>query len=421
MINTTYDDCENHLSLNKKNLQVISLLYRLVLSRDPDPEGLASALKALETGLDPLEYAITLFNSEEFISKGGFNTFTHRIETNQTPSDKHPLSNYSYLYTPKNTPYYSHKSLFRPLMLIIETVNICNNSCVICPYSIHTRKKETMDMNVFTKAVSGYSEIGGGYVSLTPMLGEIFIDKHLILRLDTLSKSPMIKGISATTNATMARRYSDKDLELILSQFKILNISLYGLDKEEFLLMTNKDEYSLMRKQLIRILRLSEKGKVRLSARSLRKRSLDELNDWVDLLTKDAEIDWIPNITNINSFNQWGDLIQEKSLPLEGKWHDRKLNTQQCILPLIAFQILVDGSVSFCGCADFDGNNNLQLGNINDSSLGEILRSHKYAELWDWENYGVPSFCQRCGFHRPMTAFTEQLWNLAEPIDIIGG
>lgn len=374
MSNPKYHHQESNLFQNEESSEIISLLYKLVLARDPDPEGLKAAVKAIESGLDPIEYAKSLFNSEEFMLKGGFNSFTHRLGTNLNRTGNHPLSNYSWLYTPQNTPLYTHKDLFRPLMLIIETVNICNNSCVICPYSIHTRKKQTMDMDIFSKVISEYSKIGGGYVSLTPMLGEVFVDKHLKIRLAALADSQLINGVSATTNATMAQRYSDEDLIFILSHFDTLNVSLYGLDDEEFLLMTKKNEYLLMRNQLIRILSLSEKGKVRLSARSLRDRSSKELNNWIELLTKDAAIDWLPDISNINSFNQWGDLDQGNTLPLDGKWCEKKTNTEQCIIPLIALQVLADGSISFCACADFDGNDRLRLGNIKDVSLNTTVR-----------------------------------------------
>ena len=68
---------------------------------------------------------------------------------------------------------------WRPLMLICETVNICNNDCIICPYSSQSRKKELMNLDLFRNILDQYAEIGGGYISLTPMVGEVFLDSLL--------------------------------------------------------------------------------------------------------------------------------------------------------------------------------------------------------------------------------------------------
>ena len=97
-------------------------------------------------------------------------------------------------------------------MLTVETVNICNNKCIICPYTVQTRARKTMSMKVFHRIVDEYASVGGGPISLTPMVGEIFLDKFLPERLRLLRSTPAIKTISATTNATMAHRYDDAAL-----------------------------------------------------------------------------------------------------------------------------------------------------------------------------------------------------------------
>ena len=71
----------------------------------------------------------------------------------------------------------------RPLYLRIETVNICNNRCIICAYPNQTRHEEVMTMEVFKKAVEDYVNLGGGYLSLTPLVGEVLLDPYLIDRL----------------------------------------------------------------------------------------------------------------------------------------------------------------------------------------------------------------------------------------------
>jgi hypothetical protein len=65
----------------------------------------------------------------------------------------------------------------RPLMLICETTNICNNHCIICAYDHQTRKKQRMQQDVFRRTLEQYVEIGGGPLSLTPMVGDVFLDR----------------------------------------------------------------------------------------------------------------------------------------------------------------------------------------------------------------------------------------------------
>ena len=80
-------------------------------------------------------------------------------------------------------------------MLTIETINICNNACIICPYTVHTRARKTMTMAIFRRLVDEYVSIGGGPISLTPMMGEVFLDKLLPQRLLLLRARPEITTI----------------------------------------------------------------------------------------------------------------------------------------------------------------------------------------------------------------------------------
>ena len=78
-------------------------------------------------------------------------------------------------------------------MLACETVNICTNSCIICPYEKMTREKATMSIEMFEKVLHDYSEIGGGCLTLTPKSGEVFLDNQLEERLLLLDKYNSIK------------------------------------------------------------------------------------------------------------------------------------------------------------------------------------------------------------------------------------
>ncbi len=63
----------------------------------------------------------------------------------------------------------------RTLYLRLETVNLCNNDCLICAYRNQERAKTHMSMEVFEKTIGDYADMGGGYVSLTPLVGDVLL------------------------------------------------------------------------------------------------------------------------------------------------------------------------------------------------------------------------------------------------------
>lgn len=65
-----------------------------------------------------------------------------------------------------------------PFQLTIEPNNICNLRCIMCPYKRMKRKKETMPMNLFKKAIDEAKELGVKDVHLT-QYNEPFTDKQL--------------------------------------------------------------------------------------------------------------------------------------------------------------------------------------------------------------------------------------------------
>jgi len=80
-------------------------------------------------------------------------------------------------------------------MLNCETVNICTNNCIICPYSKMKREKTIMSQKIFEKVLHDYSEIGGGYLTLTPKNGEFFLDNLLPGRLSALDNYPKVRRL----------------------------------------------------------------------------------------------------------------------------------------------------------------------------------------------------------------------------------
>jgi sulfatase maturation enzyme AslB (radical SAM superfamily) len=305
----------------------------------------------------------------------------------------------------------------RPIMLICETVNICCNNCIICPISKMTRKKEIMSLRLFEKVLTDYSDIGGGNLSFTPKVGDIFLDKFLVERLEMTKEFPKIKGISVTTNAIFSDKFSDKEMKEILQSFERVHISIYGIDEEEYHLMTRRDTYSRMIENIQRIVNFSENpNSITFGFRLLKSHTSSDINTWIENHFHKK----IP-YGIVDSYMNWGGSIEtNRPLPFNGKWKNKKTNKSRCLIPLIACQIFSNGDVSYCGCNDFDINEEFMLGNISKSTLAQIFNSSRNAELWD-STINLPNSCKKCVSHRSFSEFKKYKYMFNNPIDFIGG
>jgi radical SAM protein with 4Fe4S-binding SPASM domain len=305
----------------------------------------------------------------------------------------------------------------RPVMLLCETVNICNNNCVICAYGKMTRRKETMSLELFEKVLRDYSEMGGGKLSLTPVVGDIFMDKLLVERLDLIKRYPKIISISVTTNAVLSDRYSDNELKHILGQFDKLHISIYGMDEEEYRLITNRSSYLRMISSVKRLIELTEdKNKISFGFRLFKKYSESDMANWI----KHNFNEVIP-YGYTNSYANWGGVINDNiQLPFSGEWLKKQINCSQCLIPLVACQVFSNGDVSFCSCCDYDIIDDLKLGNIKDQTLSSIYNSKKTRSLWNFSKK-FPEFCKMCTFHKPLSDLQKYDFMFRDPFSFIGG
>jgi radical SAM protein with 4Fe4S-binding SPASM domain len=317
----------------------------------------------------------------------------------------------------KYKKYLYFENFSRPLMLLCETINICNNRCIICANEIMKRKKNIMPLDLFEKVLVEYSRIGGGPLSLTPVVGDVFLDKYLVERFRLIRKYKKIGSVSFSTNAVLSDRFSDEDLLFIMERVERIYISVYGIDEVEYRTMTRRNTYGRLIKSVKRILQLvDDPNKIRFGFRCLRIHTEDEIRAWI-LSNFRNEIAF----DHIRTFNNWGDMLDTtKALPFEGEWKKVEGNTSQCLIPLIACQVFSDGNVSFCPCCDFDCNDELHIGNIKEKSLADIYNSPKTQDLWNFEKR-MPSFCRKCSFHISLNDFKKFEFIFENPYPLIGG
>jgi len=330
-----------------------------------------------------------------------------------------------YLYCKKNPYIQNLLDILRikhvtskPIMIVVETINECNNNCIICGKQFCSRKTNIMSIELFDKVLRDYSDMGGGYLSLTPQVGEIFLDPLLQKRLEIIKSYPEISGISVTTNGILADKYDKPTLKRIINSFKRVHISIYGIDRLEYQAMTRRQTYDRMIKSVKKILEVAETAQIAFGFRFLKDRTPQEIENWM--------------ISNFNQTLSYGftnqyvnlgggvntDLIK---LPYSATWKLKKVqNNSPCIHPLFVCRIFSDGNVSFCGCVDFNHIEDFALGNLNNQSLVEIYNSKKNQMLWDSPNF-ITNACKCCTHYSSISEYENLLDHFKSPIFFIGG
>jgi radical SAM protein with 4Fe4S-binding SPASM domain len=319
----------------------------------------------------------------------------------------------------KYRKYIFHEGMSRSIMLFVETVNICNNRCAICSYSKMTRRKDVMPMELYRKILMDYSNMGGGVLSLTPIVGEVFLDTFLIDRIKATHEFEKISEVNFFTNATPSDRFTDNELQFIVANTDKMLISIYGIDQDEYSLMTGRDEYARFINSLRRIVGIyDDTDRIRFHFRCLHDHTDDELAEWI-------QVNFGRNITfgKLSYYRNWGNTLStRRALPLGARWAKVKKNTTQCLIPLLACQVTVDGKVSFCACADFDGIDELNIGDAKHSALLDIYNGDKTKKLWNFRKRGnMPSFCRKCTFHVDLRDVKQKEFMFENPTRFIGG
>ncbi|MGQ9368797.1 radical SAM/SPASM domain-containing protein [Azospirillum sp. ST 5-10] len=320
-----------------------------------------------------------------------------------------------------------HNGLARPLALKIETVNTCNNLCLICAYPVQSVPKKIMSMDMFEKVVSDYQDIGGGKITFTPVVGEVFLDKLFLDRLHFLETATNVTP-SVTTNAAMLDRFSDDEVKYMLTVLNRVQVSVYGLDDEEYEAMTKRRTYKRMIEGLARLLAFGD-GKVFVALRLLKSRKKEDIINWLKFeiapLVRSygtvKSVNILVTSTMTGNYSNWGILDTSKPLPFGATWSERhRVVKGQCIIPALALSVSSNGDISFCACDDFDHHESLFLGNAKTASLRDVLTSDRFADLWNWKKNGVPDYCKSCSFYKGIDTLHSRPNALDDVYNMIG-
>ena len=290
--------------------------------------------------------------------------------------------------------------------LRIETCNICNANCIFCAYQYQRRKKMIMPETMFNKIIDDYNSMGGGNLGITPVVGDPLIDPLILSRIHYARQFPNIKTISTFTNCINLHEVGIKNL--LTSGLNSISVSTSGFDLELHDKIYRSKKAESMKRNLIDLLNINrELGspcEIKIGLRTCKSLN-DVMND-----KEFREIVKLSNEVNINYyFEDWSGVIKSSDLLKGMKIRPRPLLIMRrkapCWMLYGELAVLSNGTVAMCGCHELEGDSDLVLGNVRDSSLADLYKSEEAKMIRkNWLNGNkIPDICRSCLNYNPYT------------------
>lgn len=293
----------------------------------------------------------------------------------------------------------SHLEALRriPRGLHVEGTNICNAACVFCAYPQMERKKQTMSMEDFRRIVEEYVAMGGRHVSLTPIVGDPFVDKHVFERLDLLMSLDAVTGISFYTNAILMTPEKCERLMAYASKLHV-HVSWGGFDRETWNTIMGVEKFEPARDAVLAFLdvkrRTGSKIPFTLALRCPDSNKHGPLWQTLDEARKAGLVE----IAGMPDYDSWAGLVQPEALVGAGL-RPRRMPYKRgaCELLFTKPVVLANGDVNACACRDVEAE--LIVGNVNSEPLASIWAGPKIDAIIQAHERGeYPDVCRRCTY-----------------------
>jgi len=284
-----------------------------------------------------------------------------------------------------------------PRGLHVEGTNICNAKCVFCAYPQMERTKTTMSMDDFKAVVDQYVAMGGRSVSLTPIVGDPFVDKHVFERLDHLMGLDDVRAISFYTNAILMTAEKSERLMAYASKLHV-HVSWGGFDAATWNEIMGVKKFDAARDAVLAFLEIKKRTGTEipftLALRCPTSACTGEL--WDQLRADERE--GLVEIAGLPDYDSWAGKIAPDALTAVGL-EPRKMPYKRgaCELLFTKPVVLANGEVNACACRDVEAE--LIVGNVHDTPLDEIWAGGEIDRLIDRHERGdYPDVCKRCTY-----------------------
>ncbi len=284
-----------------------------------------------------------------------------------------------------------------PRGLHVEGTNTCNAECVFCAYPQMERKKQVMTQELFERVVSDYLAMGGHHVSLTPIVGDPFVDRFLFERLDFLMALEAVRGISFYTNAILMD--ADKCERLMAYASKLhVHVSWGGFDERTWNTIMGVKKFDRARDGVLAFLAVKERTGSKIPfTLALRCPWPKEKNE-LQLRLEDAQRRGLMEIAPMEDYDSWAGKITPEALGAVGlRPRVMPYKRGACELLFTKPVVLADGRVNACACRDVEAE--LIVGNVNSEPLSKVWAGDGISQLIERHERGdYPDVCKRCTY-----------------------
>lgn len=302
-----------------------------------------------------------------------------------------------------NLAYYKMNYLIRerPLDINIETINWCPMKCVFCCNRIFNRPQKIMSLRLFSKICKDYNKTGGGVLGIGAMQSDFLADPLLMKRIDILKEYKRKFYIYSTTPLISLKKYNDTEVKAILSTFSLLQISVEGLNREDYLKMAGVDAFEIFQEQIKRVYNIIQKYglkiKIHLYFRTYNIKKMRREKYYKELVNMFIE----RNVRQ--SFFSWFGSIKQEDLPKGSKliYRNNSKKKENCNNPHVSLAVIPDGRVVGCGCIDW--NATVVIGDMRKQSIREVWQGDKATLFRQGFSQGkIPYICVECGLYSSM-------------------
>lgn len=284
-----------------------------------------------------------------------------------------------------------------PRGLHVEGTNTCNAECVFCAYPQMERRKQVMTRELFESVVRDYLAMGGHHVSLTPIVGDPFVDRFLFERLDFLMALPEVRGVSFYTNAILMDAAKCERLMAYASKLHV-HVSWGGYDEATWNTIMGVKKFAPARDAVLAFLEIKERTQSKipftLALRCPDPREKNELQRKIEACAKRGLVTIVP----MEDYDSWAGKITPEALGAVGlKPRVMPYKRGACELLFTKPVVLADGRVNACACRDVEAE--LIVGNVHDEPLSKIWAGAGITDLIERHERGdYPDVCKRCTY-----------------------
>lgn len=282
-----------------------------------------------------------------------------------------------------------------PLIFQIQTVDMCNGSCIMCPNSKLTEKKPCyMTDQLFNKIIQEIVTESKMSLIWFFLQNEPLMDRNIAQKIKlTKNKGGQVETYFIT-NGSLCTSEIIKELEE--AKLDLISFSIDGLTKETYEKIRPTFKYDTVIENLERALRSQLNVCIRFT---LQKENEQELKAFKKYWKQRGVPVYINSVSN-----RGGNLQNYNEIFVPPPYFNIKkiigktyLKLFKCCPQVLStFNILSNGNVILC-CNDFT--RKLILGNVNDTSIKEIWNGEKYQEirkLFHQKKSEEILFCRNC-------------------------